>query len=132
MYTLIVSLLFGLAFTYFATQNTGPVTIHLANSNWSGVPLYWAIFGALLIGVVIAALISIAEAIASFRFGDQRKTSTLTHHQQEKINELSTEVKNLQIQNDKLHTELDKAQKDSPFYQPQPSVIDRLKTRMAM
>jgi len=65
MLVLFVAVIFGLAIGYFATQNTTPVTIRVAQYAWEDVPLYLVAVGSLLIGLFIAWILYIARTVSS-------------------------------------------------------------------
>jgi uncharacterized integral membrane protein len=65
MLALLIAVVFGLAVGYFATQNTTPVTIRLAEYAIEEVPLYVVIVGSLLVGLFIAWILYIARAVSS-------------------------------------------------------------------
>jgi uncharacterized integral membrane protein len=57
--------IFGLAIGYFATQNTTPVTIQVAQYAFKEVPLYLVIVGSLFVGLFIAWILYFARSISS-------------------------------------------------------------------
>jgi len=65
MLVLFVAVLFGLAIGYFATQNTTPVTIRVAQYAFEDVPLYLIAVGSLLIGLFIAWILYFARTVSS-------------------------------------------------------------------
>jgi uncharacterized integral membrane protein len=65
MLVLIIGVIFGLAISYFATQNTTPVTIRIAEYTWEEVPLYLVIVGSLFVGLFISWILYLARAVSS-------------------------------------------------------------------
>jgi uncharacterized integral membrane protein len=65
MLVLIVAVMFGLAIGYFATQNTAPVTIQVAEYALHDAPLYLVVLGSLLIGLFIAWILYFARSVSS-------------------------------------------------------------------
>ena len=65
MLVLLVGVIFGLAIGYFATQNTTPVTIQVAQYAFKEVPLYLVIVGSLFVGLFIAWILYFARSISS-------------------------------------------------------------------
>ena len=63
MLSFIIILLFGLAVSFFAGQNTLPVTIHLSNYQLTSVPLYVVIVVSMLVGFIISWLVSLVETL---------------------------------------------------------------------
>jgi uncharacterized integral membrane protein len=62
---LLVAVIFGLAIGYFATQNTTPVTIRVAEYALEEVPLYLVVVGSLFVGLFIAWILYFARSISS-------------------------------------------------------------------
>lgn len=65
MLVLLIAVLFGLAIGYFATQNTTPVTIRVAQYVLEGVPLYLVAVGSLLVGLFVAWILYFARSVSS-------------------------------------------------------------------
>lgn len=100
MSILIIAVLIGLGFGYFATQNTIGVTVNIAQYSWSSVPLYIVAVGSLLVGLFAAWILSLVDWAASFFAISNRD------HQIKKdsraIEELSHKVKSLEVENARL------------------------------
>jgi len=64
MLVLLVGVIFGLAIAYFATQNTTPVTIHIAQYAFEG-PLYLVVMGSLFVGLLIAWILYFGRSVCS-------------------------------------------------------------------
>ena len=65
MLVLLVGVIFGLAIGYFATQNTTPVTIRIAEYTLEEVPLYLVAMGSLFIGLFVAWILYLARTVSS-------------------------------------------------------------------
>jgi len=65
MFALIILVVFGLGMAYFATQNTVPTSIYIADYRFGGIPLYIIVIGSLLLGIFISWIISVAGAFSS-------------------------------------------------------------------
>jgi uncharacterized integral membrane protein len=65
MLVLIVGVIVGLAMAYFATQNTTPVTIRIAQYALEEVPLYLVVVGSLFVGLLISWILYLARAVSS-------------------------------------------------------------------
>lgn len=65
MATVIITLIFGLILTFFAVQNTGPVTLRFLNYTTSGIPTYLVVVGALLVGLLLSWIISLVKDIGT-------------------------------------------------------------------
>jgi hypothetical protein len=63
MLVLLVAILYGLAFAFFATQNTLPTTLRLGDYLFTGIPLYLVVLGSLLLGTLLALVINLIESI---------------------------------------------------------------------
>jgi uncharacterized integral membrane protein len=62
---LLIAVLFGLGIGYFATQNTGPVTIQLGEYALRDVPLYVVIVGSAFLGLFAAWILYVARGVSS-------------------------------------------------------------------
>lgn len=65
MLGLLIAVVFGLAIGYFATQNTTPVTIRVAEYTLEDVPLYLVVVGSLFVGLFIAWILYVARSVSS-------------------------------------------------------------------
>ncbi len=65
MFALILLILFSLGMAFFATQNTGPVDVHMANYLLPRVPIYMVVIGSMLLGIFISWLLSLLGTISS-------------------------------------------------------------------
>jgi uncharacterized integral membrane protein len=96
MLVLFVAVLFGLAIGYFATQNTTPVTIQVAQYAWENVPLYLVAVGSLLIGLFVAWIFYVARTVSStvtiygkdHQVKKAKQTAAVLEH---RVHELETE-----------------------------------------
>jgi uncharacterized integral membrane protein len=121
MLVLLVAVLFGLGIGYFATENTTPVTIRLAEYALEDVPLYLVVVGSLLVGLFIAWILYIARSVSARLtiYGkDQvvRKTRRTVADLEQRVHELEAENARLR-QGDPSPSE----QRD-PAYTRNPSV----------
>jgi len=65
MATLIITVLLGLVMAFFATQNTGVITLHFFSYTFEKIPTYVVVIGALLIGLVLSWIISLINDITT-------------------------------------------------------------------
>lgn len=65
MIALLITILFGLGFAYFATVNTDRVTINFAQYSIPGLPIYIVILGSLLVGITLATIIHAVDSISN-------------------------------------------------------------------
>lgn len=137
MLNLIVAILLGIIFAFFALANAVPVIVNLGAGNLLSLPLYAVAFLSLLVGVIISALLSftgwISSSLAlSSKDSQIRKEANI-------IADLKNNIQVLQLENAKLkgeHQELEtesKLEKDLAVERAkQPSFLDRLKYRLAL
>jgi len=100
MFVLIVAVFLGLGFAYVAIQNTAPVTLQIGSFLLSSIPLYFALLGSFLCGLIICAVISLSEW-ASSALVLHGKDSTIKEASR-KMNELENKVRNLEVENARL------------------------------
>jgi len=100
MFVLIAAVLLGLGFAYIAIQNTAQVTLQIGSFLLSSVPLYFALLGSFLCGLIICAIISLSEW-ASNTLALRGKESTIKEASK-KINDLENKVRSLEIENARL------------------------------
>lgn len=138
MTTLLLSLLFGLFFGYFAIQNTTGVGLQLFAYRFSGVPLYLIAFGALLVGSMIAWFLSMFETMSSIVRLRGKESQLLT--QNRRVEELVRKIDELQVENRKLKDEnkLIQTQKEQPIEEnheheekTRPNILDRLRHNLS-
>lgn len=103
MFALIVLIIFGTGVAFFATQNTQPISVTLANAVVPGVPLYLIVLGSLLLGFVVSWVISFVDVIAS-ALKIHRKDSTIKGANKE-ISGLTKRVHQLELENERLKAE---------------------------
>lgn len=103
MAELIIAVIFGLGMALFATQNTNGVTITLANSPLTGVPLYLIVIISILLGLLISFLISLVQSISSSL--TIRGKDNALKSRDEKINGLEQQLHNLELENAQLKGE---------------------------
>jgi hypothetical protein len=100
MLTLIFALIFGLAVTYFATQNGQAVTLSIGSYMWSQVPLYLVAIGFLLIGLVTAWLFSLLNSFSSFLTLNSREK--IIKDKDRHLTELKKHLHDLESENERL------------------------------
>lgn len=103
MLVLIVAVVFGVAIGYFATENTTPVTIRVAEYALTEVPLYLVLVGSFFVGLFVAGILYFARSVSS----------TLTIHgkdhavkrAQRTVADLEHRVRELEVENAQLRQE---------------------------
>jgi uncharacterized integral membrane protein len=103
MLVLLVGVIFGLAIGYFATQNTTPVTIQVAQYAFKEVPLYLVIVGSLFVGLFIAWILYFARSISS-TLAIHGRDHALKRARQTTA-DLELRVQELQAENEQLKTD---------------------------
>lgn len=142
MLNLILAILLGGIFAYFAIQNSVPTFVSLGNYLFS-VPLYIVALGSLLLGVVISGLLSLTSwagsAITiSSKDNQLRKTEQLIAGLKNQINNLLLENSSLKGETSEIKTQAElekqlvrehtKVEERSPHI----SFWDRLRYRLAI
>lgn len=103
MATLIIVVLAGLAFTYFALQNTVSVTLQLVQYTLPNVPLFAVAAGALLVGLILSWIINLTQNIGNI-FMLRGKERTIQDYKKENL-ELTKEMHHLELENARLKAE---------------------------
>jgi len=98
--TLIVLIISGAGFAYFATQNTARVAISLFHYSIPNVPIYVVVLAALLIGILICWVISVFGSISTSLtiFGKNNKIKK----DSKQIDDLNKKIHDLEIENANL------------------------------
>lgn len=107
MATLIVTVLLGLVIAYFATQNTGVISLSFLDYILPNIPIYVVVVGALLVGLFLSWIISLVHDITT-SFALRGKESKIKDYKKENAELLRT-IHQLELENTKL-----KAQTDEP------------------
>jgi uncharacterized integral membrane protein len=103
MLPLLIAVVFGIAVGYFATQNTTPVTIQVAQYTLDDVPLYLALVGSLFIGLFIAWILYLARSLSS-TFTIYGKNHAVKRAQRT-VADLEHRVHELEVENAQLRHE---------------------------
>ena len=104
MLSILLSVVFGLAIGYFATQNTAPVTIQFGDLVVENVPLYMVTIGSLMVGLLIAWIFYIARTVST--------TLTIAGKDHEvkrskrTVSDLEQRVHELEAENTRLRSEI--------------------------
>jgi len=99
MATLIITVLLGLLFAWFAVVNTQNVSINLANTLLT-VPLFMLVIVSVLIGLLISAIISSIDWISS-SFALRNRDNQIKQKEQT-VESLQHKVHDLEIENARL------------------------------
>jgi len=104
MLAVIITFIFTLFVAYFATQNTQHVSVSVAGYHITAIPLYVVILIALLSGIFISWLFSMAGSISSF-ITIRGKDKVIKDKKREST-DLTKRVHQLELENEKLKTQL--------------------------
>lgn len=104
MVTLIIVLISAITVAFFATQNTQEVFISFGNYRFSGIPMYFVVLIALLLGILVSWLISLFGSVSSFfaLHGVNKEIQS----SEKSVVELTKKVHQLELENERLKTEL--------------------------
>ncbi len=137
MFAFLIVVLFGILFSFFATQNTQGVAVQLLQYNFGNVPLYLVSLISLLAGVAVSWLISLldwASNTMALRGRDMhiRKTEKVIQHLQEHVHEL--EAKNAELYREKEEVQEDAREEvaDIKDQAHRPSFFDRFRHKPAL
>lgn len=119
MFFLLIAAIIGAGFAILSTQNTIGVPVHLGGYYWTHIPLYLIAIASLLVGLLIAWLLSLINWAAStvHLHGKElraRKAET-------SADRLEARVHDLELENAKLRSQLheteavDQAERPSPL-----------------
>lgn len=103
MATLLVTVLMGLIIAFFATQNTGVITLNFLNYTLQDIPIYIVVVGALFVGLFLAWIISLINGIAT-GFTLWGKESKIKDYKMENA-ELLKKIHQLELENTRLKAE---------------------------
>ena len=100
MWTLILFIVFGLGFGFFATQNTNLITVHFGLTNVAEAPLYVVVLTSLGIGVLLVSIFYLIKSI-SMGIALNKKEKELANFKKENA-ELLKELHQVELENSKL------------------------------
>lgn len=104
MFTFILYIILALVFSYFATQNTQPISISLLGATLSSIPLYMVLVVTLIVGLAFSWFISLFDSIgATMKI---RGKENAIKDSKNIIGDLKKEINQLKIENARLSGEL--------------------------
>ncbi len=97
MLALILVLVAGLAFSFFALQNTQTVSLYFREFAINNVPLYIVTIVSMIIGIALSLIISLAGSISSAvtMFGKDRKIKS----SENELHNLEDKIQRLEVEN---------------------------------
>lgn len=102
MLALLLFIIFGLGFGYFATLNTSLVTVHFGTYTLENVSLYILVLASLGVGVLYASLFYLYKSFSS-KMAISKKERELASLKKENM-ELMKEMHQLELENTRLKT----------------------------
>lgn len=106
MIIILIIIIFGLAFSYFATVNTAAISINFGFYTLSSVPVYLVILASIAIGVFVAAGFYLIKSLSdSLTIGEEKDKLKKAR---EERNELVKKSHKLELENTKLKAQLGK------------------------
>lgn len=103
MLSLIFLLLVGAAITFVSLQNTAVVSLTFLSYTVADLPIHFVIIGSILVGVLLAYIISFINSISTFMVirGQHKKIG----QEKQEVAELTKRVHQLEIENVSLRTD---------------------------
>jgi uncharacterized integral membrane protein len=105
MLVLILIVVFGVAFSFFATLNTSPISLNFGHYTLADLPIYIVVLGSLALGLLISGFIYLIRTLSSSLTISEKDTELKTLKKE--FNEITKEAHKLEIENTKLKTKLD-------------------------
>ncbi|KKQ56069.1 MAG: hypothetical protein US95_C0042G0002 [Candidatus Woesebacteria bacterium GW2011_GWB1_38_5] len=100
MITLVFVILFGVIFSYFATINTGQITVNFGYYQVHNIPIYLAILVSCAVGMLLAVILHFLKYLSAyFILGKKEKDLKETN---KRIAELTRDLHKLELENTKL------------------------------
>ena len=99
MLVLVLVILFGVAFSYFATQNTGTTTIYIGKFSFQ-LAMYLVVLGSMAVSFLIAGLIYLLRSLSS-SLTISEKENELKNAKKE-LAESTKQLHKLELENTKL------------------------------
>lgn len=126
MVTLIIAVIFGLVFSFFAIQNSVLVPLSFLGYRFTQIPLYVVILSSLFMGLFIAFLISLVRDLSALLLLRQKDSKIRQTNQT--ISQLTKRIHDLEIENAKIKGE-HPTTTTSPITKP--TFSERLRNRLS-
>lgn len=111
MLMLLITVVLGILFAVFATQNTASTTIYLGGYSLQNVPIYLVVLIPLLIGLSISFLVHVIKALSDSLTISEYKGEA--QKLKKELAEVTKEAHKLELDNTKLKAEIGKFDEDS-------------------
>lgn len=103
MLFLLMTVVIGIGFAFFAVQNTATAPVQIANYSFNNVPLYVVVLGSMLLGLLISSLLRLIDwAATGLTLHD--KDSQIRKNE-DVVEKLQQRVQDLQLENSRLRGE---------------------------
>ncbi len=100
MLALLLFLIFGLLFGYFATLNTGLVSVHFGSASIENIPMYILVLASFGIGILFSGLFYLVRSIPAW-FAWEKREKELDRVRKE-ATDLTKKIHTLELENAKL------------------------------
>ena len=110
MLTLVITVILGLGFALFATQNTGPVSIYVGDNTLSNIPLYLVILLSIVFTLLLSGFIYLLRSLSSSLTISEKEEDI--KKKKEELAEVTKQAHKLELENTKLKAELGKEDED--------------------
>ena len=96
MLTIVLTLIIALVFSFLLTDGAPATTINLGASTLYNIPLFWVVFAAIVIGILLASVTTLKNIVLSklVLFGqriDLKKSNKTVEELEAKVNKLEEE-----------------------------------------
>ena len=110
MLTLVITVILGLGFALFATQNTNPVSIYIGSNSISDIPLYLVILLSILLPLLVSGFIYLLRSLSSSLTLSEKEEDIKKTKQE--LAEVTKQAHKLELENTKLKAELGREDED--------------------
>jgi len=110
MLALVITVILGLGFALFATQNTAPVSIYVGGNTLSNVPIYLVILLSIVLTLLICGFIYLLRSLSSsLTISEKDEDIKKTRGE---LAEVTKQAHKLELENTKLKAELGRQDED--------------------
>lgn len=111
MLMLVITVVLGIVFAVFATQNTGSISINLGNYSLPNIPVYLVVLVPLLVGLFISSLVHILKTLADSLIISEHKDEIGVLKRE--LTEITKEAHKLELENTRLKAKTGEFDEDS-------------------
>ena len=129
MATLLILVLSGILVAYFATQNTGNVSINLLGYSLAGIPTYFLVLASVLLGLMLGSVINLVDALFnSLKLRDKNQT---INEVSKKAITLEERIHELEVENARLKGKGEPIIIETKSVEPQETWVNKLRHKLA-